>query len=250
VKQAVEIVERDDLRLVYVPVYAWQAWLWLKQGNLSAASAWAQNIEPNAHDVLDPTLEFEHMTVARIQMAQGRLEEAQTLLTRLLLAANSAERKGRVIEIYVLLALVTRLRGRRDEAIEALAYGISLGESEGYIRTFIDEGAPMAELLREAKAQGVALPYMAKLIAAFDLNAPIASIGTRETRAVSEYEPLSERELDVLRLLADGASNREIAQTLVVSLGTVKKHLNNIFLKLDAHSRTEAIATARRENLL
>jgi LuxR family maltose regulon positive regulatory protein len=249
-QQAVEIVRKHNLKQTFAPVTTWQARFWLIQGDLAAASQWAHDIEPTAHNDLSPALEFEHMTLARIYMAQGRLDEAHELLMRLFLAANSARRMGRVIEICVLQALVSSLQGNIDAALEPLAYALSLGETEGYVRTFVDEGAPMAALLREVRARSIAVDYVTNLLSAFDHETPGKSAILSEQRINGEFEPLSERELDVLRLIADGASNREIADQLVVSLGTVKKHLNNIFLKLDAHSRTQVIATARKHNLL
>jgi LuxR family maltose regulon positive regulatory protein len=108
----------------------------------------------------------------------------------------------------------------------------------------------MAALLREARVRGIAVQYVTKLLAAFDQDTSVARATTSERRNAGDIEALSERELEVLRLIADGASNREIAEALVVSIGTVKKHLNNIFLKLSVHSRTQVIAAARKDNLL
>jgi LuxR family maltose regulon positive regulatory protein len=249
-RQAVEIIHEHDLRQTFFSVTAWQARLWLAQGDLAAAKHWAQDIEPTIHDDLNPALEFEHITLARVLMAQSRLDKALALLARLFTAAHRSGRMGRVIEISVLQALAASLQGRTDEALESLVYALTLGEPEGYVRAFVDEGAPMAALLREAKARGIAVGYVTKLLSAFDTPAPAGSASPFKPLTVTEFEALSERELEVLRLIADGASNREVAQALVVSLGTVKKHLNNIFLKLDTHSRTQAIATARQQRLL
>ncbi len=248
IQQAAELIRIYNMKLVFVDVLAWQAWLWLKQENLSAAAEWAQSVEPTLQDDLNPALEFEHMTLARVLMAQGRLDEAQALLARLFSAANKAGRMGRVIEISVLQALAASLQGKMDEALESLVYALTLGEPEGYVRAFVDEGAAMAALLHEAKARGIAVGYVTKLLAAFDT--PAVSASPFKPLTVTEFEALSERELEVLRLVADGASNREVAEALIVSLGTVKKHLNNIFLKLDTHSRTQAVATARQQKLL
>jgi LuxR family maltose regulon positive regulatory protein len=108
----------------------------------------------------------------------------------------------------------------------------------------------MAKLLREAKARGIAVQYVTRLLAAFDQDTPVARATTPEPSLMGDLEALSQRELEVLRLIAEGASNREIADQLVVSLGTVKKHLNNVFLKLDAHSRSQAVAIARTSHLI
>lgn len=249
-RQAVEIVRENDLRQSFIPVAAWQARLWLAQGDLAAAEQWATGMEPTTYDQLDPALEFEHITLVRILMAQGRLDEACQLLARLLSAAETAGRMGRIIAICVLRAVASKLQGKSDEALKSLEYALTLAEPEGYVRTFVDEGAEMAALLREAKARGIAVSYVIKMLSAFDQKAFAESATPSEQRSQGDHEALSERELDVLRLIADGASNREIAQVLVVSLGTVKKHLNNIFLKLDTHNRTQAVVTARNHHLL
>jgi LuxR family maltose regulon positive regulatory protein len=249
-QQAVEMMYTYNLTPASIAVTAWQAWLWLKCGDLDAAEQWAQEMELTLHDERGFSLEFEHITLARVWMAQGRLAEAQQLLARMLAAASSAGRNGRVITICVLRALAASLQGSTDEALKLLAHALSLGEPEGYVRVFVDEGAPMAALLREARVRGISVDYVTRLLAAFDRDAPPANTAPSRRSSADDIEPLSGRELEVLRLIAEGASNREIAQQLVVSIGTVKKHLNNIFLKLDAHSRTQVIAVARQQNLL
>lgn len=249
-QQAVDIVQKNDLKQTFVPVRAWQAWLWLVQGDVMAAARWAEKIEPTIHGDLNPALEFEHMILARIQIAQGRLDDAQKLLERLLESARDGGRMGRLISLSVLQALVAKMQGNIRAALDALHNALTLAEPEGYVRTFVDEGAPMKELLREAQARGISTMYVTKLLSTFTLETP-TTIATPPKRLLDgEFEPLSERELEVLSLIADGLSNREIAERLVVSVGTVKKHLNNIFLKLDAHSRTQVIASARKYNLL
>ena len=252
IAQAVQLSEQANLKQTFVSEIAWQARLWLQQGDLELASKWAQRIEATIGEELDPAIEFEHITYARILMVQGRLDEADALLERLLAASLSAGRMGRVIAIYVLQALTAHERGNLDDALRPLAQALALGEPEGYVRTFVDEGAPMAALLQTAESRGIAADYAAKLLSAFDQR---TSTELSQPQPAMQWigenvEPLSERELEVLRLIAEGASNREIAEALFVSIGTVKKHVNNIFLKLDAHSRTQAIATAQKYNIL
>jgi LuxR family maltose regulon positive regulatory protein len=145
----------------------------------------------------------------------------------------------------VLRALAFHAQGDRVEALSALERALLLAEPEGYIRLFVDEGAPMLALLRLAHARGMTPEYVTTLLSAF---------GRKEEagvhRSLSLVEPLTEREREVLQWLAAGASNREIARRLVLSLGTVKKHVSNICGKLEVQSRTQAVARARDLHLL
>ncbi|MCC6611881.1 MAG: hypothetical protein IT320_00305 [Anaerolineae bacterium] len=249
-QDAVDLMERENLTPASIAVSAHQAWLWLKQGDMAAASAWAQAVEPTTCDPLDAGLEFEHMTLARIQMAQGRLDAAQDLLARLHGAASAGGRKGRVIAIRVLQVLALKQQGRGEDALDQLSHVLALAEPEGFVRTFAEEGASMADLLRQALARGIAVDYVSRLLNAFGDKSPSENVSSTSWRVGEAIEPLSERELEVLHLIADGASNREIAQRLVISIGTVKKHVNNIFTKLDVRSRTQVIAIARQHHLL
>ncbi|MEZ4672559.1 MAG: LuxR C-terminal-related transcriptional regulator [Anaerolineae bacterium] len=248
-QHAVTMMRTDNLIPASIGVYPWMAWLSLVQGDLESASQWGHEFELSLSTTIDPAFDFECITLARIWSEQGRYDEAQDLLGRLLLSVSEAGRMGRVVTIRVLQALIYRLQGNIDSALEALTHALSLGEAEGYLRTFVDEGAPMAALLRDAKMRGIAVEYVTHLLAAFDGKTQLVTM-PHEHAASDDIEPLSERELEVLNLIADGASNREIADALVVSIGTVKKHLNNIFLKLDAHSRTQVVANARKYNIL
>jgi LuxR family maltose regulon positive regulatory protein len=263
-QQAMQIVHKDNLKQTFVPVAAWQARLWLAQGHHKAAAQWAQEIEPTIHNQLNPALEFEHLTLARIRMAQSRLDEAQQLLARLLAATEAAGRMGRVIEICVLQALAVSAQGNIEQALPLLARALTLAEPEGYIRTFVDEGAPMVELLgrlkdREAGGTRSVKEYVLKLLAAFrpdesgtlkDTERPTFHPSSLTQGVQPLVDPLSERELELLHLVAAGFTNQEIAQELFLAVGTVKKHLNNIFGKLGASSRTQAIARARELDLL
>ncbi len=224
------------------PAACYQARLWIAQGNLAAASRWAQASGLNQADTPVTYLyEVQHLTRARLLIAQGNLEAAETLLLRLHHAAASAERNGSLIEILILQALTLAALHRAQAALAALDQALALAEAEGFVRLFLDEGAHLVELLRRAVAQKVHTSYALHLLQA---------VGETAAAPQPLLEPLSERELEVLRRVAAGYSNKEIAQELVVALSTVKRHISNIYGKLEAGSRVQALARARELGLL
>lgn len=196
--------------------------------------------------------EREYLTVARVRIAQGRedpagpfLSEALRLLERLRADAEEQARMGSTLEILILQALVFSAQGKGTEALPVLQRALTLAEPEGYIRLFVDEGEPMVALLRHAYAHGIAPGYVAILLSAAGsptLAAP--------SPAGSLLEPLTERELDVLRLLVAGLSNAAMARELIITVGTVKSHVNHIYGKLGVQSRSQAIARAHTLHLL
>jgi LuxR family maltose regulon positive regulatory protein len=150
-----------------------------------------------------------------------------------------------MIRILALQALAFQAQGGRGRAMSALGRALSLAEPEGYVRTFVDEGEPMARLLRHALAQGVTPGYVASLLAALGEAA-----GSAPPEVQPLIEPLTERELEVLRLIAAGLSNQEIAQELVIALSTVKSHINHVYGKMGVKSRTQAVAQAQSLGML
>jgi len=175
----------------------------------------------------------------RGQADPGALAEADHWLTRLLAQAQAAGRQGDEIELLTLQAIRAARANQPDQALAFLEQALTLAEPEGYVRTFVDEGEPLAELLRQAAARGVAPAYVSQLLSAFS---PIPS--------ATLAEPLSEREIQVLRLVAAGHSTRQIAERLVISVHTARTHIKTIYRKLDAHSRVQAVHQARELGLL
>jgi ATP/maltotriose-dependent transcriptional regulator MalT len=235
------------------PLAAHLARVQLAQGDVAAAARWARERRLGVDDELNYMREIEHLVLARVLIAQGKPGEALRLLGRLLSAAHAAGRMGSVIEILVLQALLLQAEGNTTRAVRILGDALSLAEPEGYVRIFVDEGAPIAALLRRVSSAGISPKYAGTLLAALRQHAEdpqrLAEADIpKEVQLLSE--PLSERELEVLRLIASGLSNREIAQELFVTPGTAKRHVHNIYRKLEVRSRTQAVARARDLNLM
>ena len=191
-------------------------------------------------------------------LAQGRPDRALALLDRLHAAAAAQDRTGSLIETSALRALALAASGEEEAAVTALAGTLLLACPQGYVRVFADEGPPMAALLgrlvaaqrADQLAAGVPLGYLARLQRAFDAG-PSGPGSGRDTVAVPGIvDPLTSRELEVLKMLAAGRSNQAIAGELVVSLDTVKKHVGHVMGKLGAANRTEAVARARELSLI
>jgi LuxR family maltose regulon positive regulatory protein len=190
-------------------------------------------------------------------LAQGELDAARTLLGRLIAFFETSDWTEGLIRTLPIQAIVFQAQQQLEPALAALQRALTLAEPEVYIRTFVDLGAPMAALLGQAAARGIAPNYAGTLLAAFDQGLGIRDQGSGASGLTPDpppptplVEPLTPRELEVLQLIAAGHSNREIARMLVISLGTVKKHLSNIFGKLATTSRTQSIARGRELQLL
>jgi LuxR family maltose regulon positive regulatory protein len=228
---------------------------WLAQGNWQAAARWASSIEKGiiSGDPFRFENELAQITLSRVYIAQKKLEEAIRLLSRLEESAQSGGRTGRLIEILILKALALRRLGETAQALGTLEESLSLAEPEGYIRIFVDEGSPMEELLRiYSKRRGDSLKaYTDMLSDAFIIPARLQGDSAPPSiKSGILVEPLTGREAEVLQLLADGLSNHEIAERLVLSEGTVKTHAHNLYGKLGAQSRTLAIARAKELKLI
>jgi LuxR family maltose regulon positive regulatory protein len=228
----------------------------LAQGDLAAAIRWAEKSGLSTTEALSYPREREYLTLARVRIAQGQtqpmgsfLPEALGLLGRLLEDAESKARMSSVIEILLLRALALQAQGKQDEALRTLGRALALAEPEGYIRLFLDEGAPMLVLLRQAYACQITPGYVVTLLEAAGQQV-IPAPHRSTSRSSQLMESLTAREREVLRLLVDGASNREIANHLVLSVNTIKKHVWNLCGKLGVQSRAQAIAKARTLQLV
>ncbi|MBA3641774.1 MAG: tetratricopeptide repeat protein [Acidobacteria bacterium] len=238
------------------PVAALKAQVWVAQGRLAEALGWARERSLSVDDDLSYLREFEHITLARVLIAQSKsgresrsIHEAVGLLERLLKAADEGERTGSVIEILVLQAHAHAARGDFPRALAPLERALLLAEPEGYVRIFVAEGEVMQTLLRHAAAAGTTPSYTRRLLSFFDTPACLVSTPA-QTTAADLAEPLTAREVEILRLIAAGMRNHEIADLLFISVSTVKRHIANTYGKLGASHRTEAIARANELNLL
>ncbi len=232
-------------------IAVWQARLWIAQGKLDATSQWVKERGLDAEGAPTFQKEFEHITLARLLISQGHLDEAVRLLQTLLETAKSGDRTSRVIEILILQALAYQADDETAQAVTVLKKALTLAEPGGFIRTFVDEGPPMAHLLYEALAQGISPEYVPRLLAAFPVSEQDEDTSTEHQVDQSGLiEPLSDREIEVLQLIAKGLTNQEISNRLFLSMHTVKTHTRNIYSKLGAHHRAEAVAKARAYGIL
>ena len=211
-------------------------------------------------DALTYLTEYDHITQARMMLADGtaaQAAQAAVLIDRLLDAAERGERQGVLVELLVLRALAVHRDGRHADALATLARAVALAEPRGLVRVFADEGEPMRRMLGDLAARGGGTPYRRRLIAAAGAAArPAAGTahpplgGAASSDATPLPEPLSEREREVLRLLATDLAGPDIARQLVVSLNTLRTHTKNIYAKLGATSRREAVTRASELGLL
>jgi LuxR family maltose regulon positive regulatory protein len=251
--QTMENIVRDyDMhRSISIQISAWQARIGLEENELEAASKWVEELCSDANGKLPFLSEIECIALTRTLIAQESVDEATKLLQQLLVTAEAGEHTSRMIKILILQALALQAGGDTDQAITALEKALTLAKPGGFIRTFVDEGPPMARLLYEALSRGIAPDYVRRLLAAFPVAEPkqTDSLKTQTSRS-DLIEPLSERELEVLQLIAKGLTNPEIASRLFLSLHTIKAHARNIYGKLGVHNRTQAVTRARALGVL
>jgi LuxR family maltose regulon positive regulatory protein len=244
----------DDAEQAYVgeyfpvtrPIPAVRARVRLAQRRLADATDWLAQRGLTGDDELDYLTEYEHVTLARILIARsteeaddGLLRDAVALLDRLLASAEAGGRQGAILEVLILQALAWRTLGDESRALASLRRALSIGRLEGYVRTFVGEGAPMMALLESAVAHGIEPEYARHLLAQ----------GDRPRRQPLD-EPLSQRELEVLRLLGTDLDGPDIARELVVGLSTVRSHTKAIYAKLGVNSRRAAVRRGEELGLM
>lgn len=257
------------------PVSALRTRVWIRQGRLGEALDWARRQGLSATDEPSYLHEFEHITLVRALLSvylrdhTGRtvgsppnggppsdrqvILDSVALLGRLLKAAEAGGRMGSVIEILILQALACQVEGDLAAALAALERALALAEPEGYVRIFVNEGRPMQSLLQEAAARRILPDYTQMLLSAFN-GEPQREytdiISQTYPAAQPLIEPLSQRELEVLRLFKTELSGPEIASQLVIGLSTVRTHTKSIYGKLNVNSRRAAVKRAEELDLM
>jgi LuxR family maltose regulon positive regulatory protein len=259
----------DEAQRVYLgdflpnvrPVPALRARLLAAQGNVGEALGWAREQDLSVDDNLTYIREFEHITLAKVLLARyttdgdkSPLNEATRLLQRLLSAADAGGRTGNGIEILVLQALTHHAGGDTPGALAPLERALTLAEPEGYVQVFVGEGPPMTSLLKAVARRRAGWEYVRRLLAACTHDGATVPVETPVGQAgrvsVGLVEPLSERELDVLRLLATDLDGPDIARQLFVSVNTMRTHTKSIYAKLGVNSRRAAVRRAEERGLL
>ncbi|MFL7890626.1 MAG: LuxR C-terminal-related transcriptional regulator [Anaerolineales bacterium] len=238
-------------------VESYQAQLWLRMGELQRAENWVTEKQlaslvssRGASERFDPVWEIHTQTLTRVYMSRGDYLSAMQATIPLLQTVNKNHRLRSVIRVLALQAVLHQFLGEKEKAIDTLNQALDLGEEESFIRTFLDEGEPMAHLLYEAAEKGHHTGYIGKLLAEYSSEAKRIEAGRLGNDQTGLVEPLSSREIEVLELIADGKSNREIAGLLHISLSTVKGHTSNIYGKLNVRSRVQSVARARELGII
>jgi LuxR family maltose regulon positive regulatory protein len=243
---------RDPLPRVR-PISAIEARIHIARGDLDAARSWRQHAGLAVDDDLTYLREFEHVTLARwlIGSRESMSETVLPFLERLTLAARTGRRLGSVVELLVLQAFAYHALRNQRASLDVLAEALTLAEPEAFLRVFIDEGTVMRDLLRTATARGLGGGYTRRVLAGFEApaQAPPAR-STSDDGASAAVPPITPRELEILRLIAAGLRNAEIAEELEISGATVKRHIANLYGKLGVEHRTEALVRAAGLKLL
>jgi LuxR family maltose regulon positive regulatory protein len=235
-------------------VDAYQVQLWIAQGKYKQVASWVEDsqleklvLAKPGESRFDPMWEIHSQTLARIYINQGKYDQALRVIEPLLKLAKAGQRMRSILKVHAMQAVINHSMGETQTALEILEPALNLAKEEGFVLTFLDEGEPMVQLLYEAASRGIEPEYVGQLLAAYTSSESFK----RQTKDQKELvEPLSEREVEVLTLIAEGLSNQEIASQLHISLSTVKGHTSNIYGKLLVHNRTQAAALAAELGIL
>jgi len=250
---AEEVVRGVDHPNTLLRISAFRARVWLASGDLWRAEAWADEVRAKVEAETTELYEIEQTMLARIDIAAGRHAEALANLATWIPAAEAVGRMGRVIELKVLNALAHNAGQETAAALAALEDALTIALPEGYVHLFVDEGLPLVKLLEVCARRSTPIgEYAARLLAVITQRDAVSFNPLTVDAPANQQlvEPLSEREKEVLLLLTDGLSDQEIADHLIISRRTVKKHNENIYGKLGVNSRTQAIARARELQIL
>jgi LuxR family maltose regulon positive regulatory protein len=227
--------------------------LWLASGELDRATRWAQELDLGQRRGSPFARERQEVACARVHLATNQPVLALQRLEPVFTRATAGKRWGNAIEILLLQALAHDMQQEETQALDALSQAVRLAEPEGYIRSFLDEGAPMENLLsrlRKRERRHGPTPYLDKLLTAFEQECQTQRAAGMPAKVSHLPAPLSKREREVLQLLAQGSSNQQIAQELVITLDTVKRHISHIFSKFGVRNRLQAVKKAKELSLL
>ncbi len=249
---AEQVLGSQALPAVMEGLVRFRAALDARFGRPGALVRWARDYE-QARDEDDEATSYDReardMLLARARLVEGRPEAAEAMLLAILPASQAAGRLENALHARLLLALAQHAAGKTDAALETLGEALAFAEREGYVQVFVEQGAPMAALLRQLVARGSGSAWAGQLLGRMQED-PVRPTPSAPAGAAALSEPLTEREMEVLHLLAAGYSNREIADSLVIAVGTVKRHVTNINGKLESGSRSRAVARARELGLI
>jgi LuxR family maltose regulon positive regulatory protein len=260
-QQALNVVQQAESRRVEAQVMMHQARLWLAQAatspldqsTLAAAVNWAKAYRESQPDLRSYPQALPLMTLAWVELAQDRPDQALACLDPLAEAAAAGGSIDNLIKILGLQALAQAAMGQQAAGLDTLGRALDLAAPEGYVRTFVDYGPPMQRLLERAVVRGIEPDYVAKLLAAFSAEEQRSAPSPQPPSPPAPQpliEPLTERELAILRLMAANLSHREIAEELYLSVNTVKWYSTHIYSKLGVHRRSEAVARAQDLGIL
>jgi len=244
VEQSIECASQMGFPQATRNARAQQVRYWMLQGRVTLARRWSDSIDFDPYLPSPYGRQFEQLTFARLLIAEEQPMPALPILDATDELAKSQSRDADRIEIAVLRALAYKCQGDNPNAVSALHHALAMGEPGGFVRIFADEGAQIIPLLRHAAVHGDYRDYAQRLLTAIE-GASTASISAQQ----ESIEALSDREIQVLRLVAAGLSNRDIGRQLFIAERTAKKHLTNILGKLQATNRTQAVDNARRMGL-